>query len=400
MQSNYRSLTTPLLTCLLLGLPAAAQAQFRRVPTTGGYGGSAAFQQRQSNVAWSGLLPAQKFQSSMNTINPGRNNFNVNPYLNGGNPAAYGYGYGGYPYGGYYGSPVGDYMNGAANVINAQGQFTQQYTQANLTNEQVKQAKIDTQRKKFDEMMYEKANTPTLEQLREQDQALALQRTRNNPPLTEIYAGVSLNNLLLGIQQTETNTGYRGPLVPLDPDILSHINLTGGTTRGSATVFRDAGNLDWPRVLARDPFTRERKQVEKYFAEAYNQMATSKKVKNATLDNLLSSLDDMQAALKGAVAEVSTNDYIKGKRYINELQDAAKMLDDPNAANFFGGKWTPKGNTVGELIQQMTQEGLRFAAAASGDEAAYVALHRAMLNYDAGLSRLAPPPSATASKPN
>src|SRR5579859_5982181 len=55
-----------------------------------------------------------------------------------------------------YNGPVGGYLSGAADVINSQGQFLTSTQQAYLTREQVRQAKIDSQRKQFDENLYER----------------------------------------------------------------------------------------------------------------------------------------------------------------------------------------------------------------------------------------------------
>jgi hypothetical protein len=37
---------------------------------------------------------------------------------------------------------------------------------------------------------------------------------------------------------------------------------------------------------------------------------------------------------------------------------------------------------VGELVNHMTRQGLRFAPATAGDEAAYLAVQRALAEYD------------------
>jgi hypothetical protein len=37
---------------------------------------------------------------------------------------------------------------------------------------------------------------------------------------------------------------------------------------------------------------------------------------------------------------------------------------------------------VPELVEHMTKEGLEFAPAVAGDEAAYLSLHRALATYD------------------
>src|SRR5437773_6804757 len=70
------------------------------------------------------------------------------------------------PYATYKG-PVGGYLSGASDVINAQGQFMTSTQQAYLQREQVRQAKIDSRRKAFDENLYERAKAPTLEDERE-----------------------------------------------------------------------------------------------------------------------------------------------------------------------------------------------------------------------------------------
>src|SRR5437879_13857463 len=65
------------------------------------------------------------------------------------------------PYANYKG-PVGGALSGSADVINAQGQFLTSTQQAYLQREQVRQAKIDSRRKNFDEGLYERAVAPTV----------------------------------------------------------------------------------------------------------------------------------------------------------------------------------------------------------------------------------------------
>src|SRR3954451_20057240 len=60
------------------------------------------------------------------------------------------------PYGG-----VGGYAAGQAQVIQSTGQLLVDQEQARIERQKADQAKIDTQKKAFDEAMYEKALTPT-----------------------------------------------------------------------------------------------------------------------------------------------------------------------------------------------------------------------------------------------
>src|SRR5262249_13134846 len=98
-------------------------------------------------------------------------------------------------YGNYFGDAFGGYINGTAAVINSQGQFLVYRAQANIMREQFRQAKLETQRRAFDEWLYERANAPTPEDNRERDLEENRRRSRNDPPLTEIWSAKALNDL-------------------------------------------------------------------------------------------------------------------------------------------------------------------------------------------------------------
>jgi hypothetical protein len=50
------------------------------------------------------------------------------------------------------------------------------------------------------------------------------------------------------------------------------------------------------------------------------------------------------------------------------------------------GKYRAQGKTVGDLVKDMSNKGLRFAPAQDGDEGAYSALYKAMAAYDYGMA--------------
>ena len=77
-------------------------------------------------------------------------------------------------------------------------------------------------------------------------------------------------------------------------------------------------------------------------------------------------------------------------RYLRELNQSMKVLQDPNVSNYFTGKYQATGNTVAELVQNMVGRGLTFAPAAPGDEPYYTAaLHAMLVSYDFALRQLA-----------
>jgi hypothetical protein len=98
-------------------------------------------------------------------------------------------------------------------------------------------------------------------------------------------------------------------------------------------------------------------------------------------------VERMQAQLLRMVQDVAPNDYMDGKKFLRELDKSYRVLNDPNVANYFG-KWAPRGRTVGELVQHITDNGLQFAPASPGDEPYYMALYQSFLTYDTGISQL------------
>jgi hypothetical protein len=285
-----------------------------------------------------------------------------------------------YPPNGFWpGNPYGSYWSGTAGVVAANGQLMVDQQQAFIMKEQARQARIDTRRKGFDEYLYERDARPTTEDDRERDRIENLRRSRNDPPVSEIWSGKSLNDLLLAIQQNQAQ-GRPGPKVPLAPDVLNHINVAATAGRGSVGILRDEGKLTWPAALAGDDYADSRKVLDQLSYEAYKQ-AQEGRVSSRTIQDMSSALKKLQTELKRNVDNLSANDYIRAKRFVSDLDDAIGALQDPAVTNLVAGKWIPKGGTVEDLARQMTSQGLKFAAAVPGDEAAYQSLQSAMVAY-------------------
>src|SRR5262249_19264789 len=205
-----------------------------------------------------------------------------------------------------YSGPVGVYWRGAGDVIKSEGEFMTSQQQAYLQREQVRQAKIASRRKAFDENLYERAKAPTLEDERERARIENLRRSRNDPPVTEIWSGKALNDLLLAIQQ-QFNRKIEGPNVPLEESVVRHINVTGSQSGGSLGLLRNDGRLDWPFTLRTSQFKSEREKLDQLAYTAYKQ-AGSNSVDADTIQGMTSAVDSLMAQLKRNVDSISPND--------------------------------------------------------------------------------------------
>src|SRR5262249_21541942 len=100
-------------------------------------------------------------------------------------------------------------------------------------------------------------------------------------------------------------------------------------------------------------------------------------------------VESLRTLLTAQINEMSFAKYTEAKRFLRFLEDAVKVLQQPDAGEYLNGTYVAKGDTVKDLVKYMTDVGLRFGPAGDGDEAAYNALHRALVQYYQAVAKLA-----------
>ncbi len=274
--------------------------------------------------------------------------------------------------------PYGGYLRGAADVISAQSRFLVSMQEANLLREQVRARQLENKRSAFDHYLYVREHTPSFEQLRAEERTQRRDRARNDPPVTEIFSAVSLNDLLADLQQVSL-TGVRD--LPLDADIVRRVNLTATRNGAHLGAVRNAGRLHWPVILQGEAYQIQRERLNALAQDAVGRLRQGQKVDAATLQQMDSDVEALGQKLREVVADAQTAQYIEARRFLNQLGDALKALERPDAADFFNGRNTFQGKSASELVQFMTERGLWFAPATAGDEPAYTAVHQVLAAY-------------------
>jgi hypothetical protein len=285
-----------------------------------------------------------------------------------------------YPPPGYGGFGPGNVLNGQANVINASGQLFIDQEKARVERETANQAKITTKRKTFDEMMYEKANTPTFTEDQSKVDMMTIRRLMNHPLPAEITSGKS-QNILLPYLDKLMRVGVQGPPVSLDPTMLKSINVTIGKGGANIGLLRDGGELDWPMGV--------RGPTQKKLAPLFPKLVYA--ARNGDLDLALytqaskgvTMLQD-ELGKKFRTEQIDAGLYLEGKHFLDSLASSVKMISSPSAAKLLNGTYAATGRTVPELVYNMTGKGLLFAPATPGNDAPYYALQSAMVSYAAG----------------
>jgi hypothetical protein len=269
-------------------------------------------------------------------------------------------------------------LHGAAAVIRAQGEATVRLQEALKLN-------IENRRKRVQLWLYERENIPTAEQLRQEYLRLQASHSQYDPPPNEIYSANALNHLLDHIQRTQSPGQQPAFSPPLKAEILARINVSTLKAGGNIGLLKD-GKVPWPLLLNREVFTSQRQRVDQLVEQALKQ-APQGKIEPSVVEDLIVQVNGLHRDLIGLAgklgdgADWTSTMYVAARSFLNQFDDAVKALQNPDVAKYLTGKYVAKGKNVAELVNNMTELGLHFAPANPGDEAEYMALHRALAAY-------------------
>lgn len=274
-------------------------------------------------------------------------------------------------------------LEGLASLQRAQGQYWKDIVQARLGREQALQANLDTARRRVEFEAWYESMRPTATKMRDREMAADLDEARRTATDTDIQSGRALNTLLRNIQVSgRLNQGQN---VPLDEEVLRHVNLSGGTSAGSVGMLKDGVKLPWPDGLQDQQFDEARKRLTRNLRQAVDTLKDKEPIPEALMKDIRGDNKALADKLAESANDLSPAQYVEARRFLNQLNGAIKALADPKVANYFNNTWNARGKSVAEMISHLTREGLTFAPAAPGDEAAYRAVYQALRAFDASL---------------
>jgi hypothetical protein len=323
----------------------------------------------------------------------------VNPYLNstaglGANrysmstsPYGMSGGYG-YPYmlnlgrfgGALYG--YGYALQGNASLTRANAQYWKDIQTAALQREGVRQETLNTARRRIEFEQWYDSVRPTAVSMRTRQMATDLDSARRAATDTDILSGRALNTLLGSIQKSGKISS--GPNLPLDEDIAGKINVTGGTN-GNVGLLKDGGKLTWPEGFHDARFDEPRKRLTRNIALAVQTLKDGDAVRPDLITDIRGDAKTIAQTLDDTANDLSPPQYIEARRFLRRLDAGITALADPRVVNYFNNNWRARGKNVAELVTHMTNNGLLFAPASPGDEAAYRAVFQALRAYESGV---------------
>jgi hypothetical protein len=296
-----------------------------------------------------------------------------NPHYN-----PYGYGTAG-PYPGrYFSYDAGSVLTGRSDIINASGNFLVKQQEANKAAALAQSQWQDTRRKTYEQSTWELKYAPTNEDYRMRMQDEQLRRAMNNPPYAEVTSGVALNSLLLYLPDPASSV-HVGQTARLDQELLKQINVTQGT-RDQLQLggIRDLDNVSWPDSLK----GARQKRLDTLFKQATAELQKAGRVGQALISQINKETTGIEKDLDGMIDTLDPDIWMQTRGFVLDLKRTVRVLSQPNAGDYFGGRFSVRGETVPDVIVYMKSNGLRFAPSRGiAAEPAYAYLHREMANY-------------------
>lgn len=283
-------------------------------------------------------------------------------------------------------------LYGSSAVIHSFDQYMTANQQARFMREQVRQEKLNNRRRVLEQWLWERSNLPTGQDEFERNQLLQLRRSQVDPPITEILAGRSLNDLLADAQRRQ-GQGTKGQDVPLDQIHLAQINFVpaggGAANAGLLKELQNQQRFRWPVALRGEEYDRLRDLLTSLVQDALKQTNTQGRPEAGTMQELNRVLEQFNTTLRGDLSarDLPPSAYNPARGFLNDLANAVRALAEPDAKKYLDQTYTAGGKTAADLVGDMTKKGLAFAPATSpNQQPAYLALHRALAAYDVSLN--------------
>ncbi len=212
------------------------------------------------------------------------------------------------------------------------------------------------------------------------DQAEELQKALAIKDESEVASGAALNRILVAILVAE-GKGAKGVAAFLPPQLLEDVRFSGGPSADLLNLVRQSGKVPFPANFPGPTLEEQQAAVEADFAAAVAPLRIGKPVEAAKVTKLAASLKKLEAAAPPVIRNLSFEDAIAARKFLNQFDSAMGALKGSNLGGLVNPKWSTDGTSVSDLIKHMTKFKLMFAPVPKGNESSYFSLHKALATY-------------------
>jgi hypothetical protein len=233
----------------------------------------------------------------------------------------------------------------------------------------------------YDQWAYERlgvAGLPGLIPGQEPPEALVKALAAADPE--EVASGEALNHIVVGVVAAQSQ-GSKADSAFLPPNLLASVRFAGGPNADALNLLRTAGRLEFPAAFEDGPLAVARADIDREFAAVAAPALVGKAPDPTRVARLEATVKRAHELLTPAIKDMDFADATAARRFLNQLDAAAKVLKTPSSAGLIDPKWTTEGTSVADLVKHMTRNKLLFGPVEAGHGDVYIALHRGLAAY-------------------
>jgi hypothetical protein len=235
------------------------------------------------------------------------------------------------------------------------------------------------QRQMADQMAFERGDL-----VRPPEPGATLDPAVVRPADEMIISGDVLNQLADAVRKL-TGQGVRADSPLLSAELLARVNFDGSASADVLRMVR-AGRLEFPPAFDAPAFAAVRNDLAAPAWAVLEPLTVGRRSVEAA-DRLTAAVKKARVDAAPALRDLPPGPAAEVTRFLNGLDALAQAGKDPALSGVYPSKWGTIGATAAELLAHMTRFGLTFGPAAAGNEGAYLALHRGLVEYYAALSQ-------------
>ncbi len=205
-----------------------------------------------------------------------------------------------------------------------------------------------------------------------------------NATEAQIVSGKTINELATAIRALEAK-GAKATAGLLPADLLAHVSYTPGVP-ADVVELAAAGKLIFPETLSAREWMAVRADLQKAATPVLELVSAGKRVPAATAEKLAVEVKTARKELAPLLREVTFAEATELTRFLNRLESLSKLGSDTNLSGVYVPTWTTVGAGVNEYVKHLGKYNMTIANHANGDDEAYMAMYRAMLDYYNALS--------------
>jgi uncharacterized protein len=143
-------------------------------------------------------------------------------------------------------------------------------------------------------------------------------------------------------------------------------------------MLRAGGQVEWPIALR----GKQQQKIDKLLASTYD-AAVKNTLEPKQMKELRTEMKNLREDMRKKCAndEIESSSYMRALDFYHALEKSIDALERPDARKELAGAYSPRARNVQELVDFMTDNGVKFAPATPGDETAYQATHDAFVRY-------------------